>query len=93
MLPNVHVIMPIYNGAKHLSKAIESLIKQSYVDWECLCLDDGSTDRSPSIVEDYARRDGRVLLIRLSHAGIVETLNRGVANSTGRYIASSIATI
>ncbi len=60
---------------------------------KCLCLDDGSTDRSPSIVEDYARRDGRVLLIRLSHAGIVETLNRGVAMSTVDTSPDSIATI
>lgn len=84
--PLVTVLMPMYNGEQYLYEAIESILNQTYRHFELLIINDGSTDRSVSIVESFD--DPR---IRLAHnetnLGIVATLNKGIAMARGKYIA------
>ena len=85
--PEVSVVMPVWNGAKYLREAVQSIITQSFEDFEFLILDDGSTDETPRILEHFARRDSRIRVIDLAHEGIVTALNRGVAEARGDWIA------
>jgi len=85
--PKIAVIMPVWNGEKHLAAAIDSILSQTWTDFEFLILDDGSTDRSTEILADYQTRDSRIRIIRLGHEGIVAALNRGVAEARAGWIA------
>ena len=62
--PLISIIMPVYNGERFLSEAIESIIAQTYENWELLAVDDGSTDNSLQIIEAYAEKDGRIKLLK-----------------------------
>jgi len=87
-VPMVSVVMPVYNCARFLAAAIESILTQTFADFEFLIVDDGSDDATPNIVADYARRDPRIRAFRNSHnEGIVVALNRGLDESRGHYIA------
>lgn len=78
--------MPVYNGEAYLRTAIESILSQSYTDFEFLVIDDGSTDSSPQIVSEY--RDSRIRFVsNKMNLGIAATLNRGFRLARGRYIA------
>jgi hypothetical protein len=79
--------MPIYNAAQDLAASIDSICRQSFSDWELLCVDDGSTDSSNEIVEAIARSDSRIRLIKRSHEGIVASLNAGIQAAQSDLIA------
>ncbi len=80
--------MPVYNGEKYLAEAIESIIKQTFSDFEFLIVDDGSQDGSAKIIREYEGRDGRVRLIQLdTNSGQANAQNRGFAEARGEYIA------
>jgi len=81
------VILPVYNGERYLSETIDSVLAQSYRDYEFLILDDGSCDATPEILERYARLDPRIRLLRHDNHGVGYTLNRGLAEARGRLIA------
>jgi glycosyltransferase involved in cell wall biosynthesis len=84
--PAVTVLMPLYNGEQYLREAIESILGQTFSEFELLVLDDGSTDAGPRIVKGY--RDPRIrLLSNDANLGIAATLNRGIRLANGRYIA------
>jgi len=84
--PIVTVLMPLYNGEKYVRKAVESILLQTWRDFELLIIDDGSSDRGPDIVS--AITDERIILLRnSSNMGVAATLNRGLAMARGRYIA------
>ncbi|MDT8394529.1 MAG: glycosyltransferase family 2 protein [Bacteroidales bacterium] len=84
----VSVLMPVYNGEKYLTEAIESVLKQTYIDFEFLAINDGSTDGTEAIIREYARKDSRVRYIaNEKNLGLVEALNRGLAIAGGKYIA------
>ena len=83
----ISVVMPVWNGAKYLRKAVQSILNQSFSDFEFLILEDGSTDETPRILEQFAKHDSRIRVIHLSHEGIVKALNCGVAESKGEWIA------
>ena len=87
MSPVISVVMPVYNAAKYLVAAIESVRRQSFSSWELLCVDDGSTDGSLEIVRNFATCEPRVRLIACPHRGIVATLNQGVEHCRGEFIA------
>ena len=83
--PFVSVVMPVYNGEKYLYEAIESILKQTYQNFEFLIIDDGSSDTSFEIIKSFS--DYRIHLLRNNdNMGIVYSLNRGIANSRGKYI-------
>ena len=84
--PTVTVLMPVYNGARFLRESIESILNQTFNDFECLIIDDASTDTSREIIRSFT--DPRIKLIEnANHCGLVKTLNRGLALAKGEYIA------
>lgn len=83
----VSVIMSVYNGEKYVRDAIDSVLTQSYSDFEFVIIDDGSTDGSARILRNYAEGDSRVQLIEQANTGLTVALRRGVEASRGIYIA------
>jgi len=86
-MPSVSVILPVYNAEDTLDAAIRSIIGQSVTDFELIVIDDGSTDASSAILEEWAASDDRINPLFLEHAGIVKALNAGLGIAKGRYIA------
>jgi hypothetical protein len=85
-LPKVTVLMPVFNGEAHLREAVESILAQTFTDFEFLVVDDGSTDRSAEIIAAF--RDPRIrLLSNDGNHGLIFTLNRGIDLATGKYLA------
>jgi glycosyltransferase involved in cell wall biosynthesis len=81
------VILPVYNCEKYLDAAILSILKQTYQDFEFIIINDGSSDNSLSIIEDYAKQDQRIKVINQENHGLVYSLNKGIRNAKGEYIA------
>ncbi len=87
-MPQVSVVMPVYNGEKYLAEAIESILAQTFTDFELIIVDDGSTDSSAEIVRSYESRDGRIRFLQLErNMGACIARNRGSAAARGDYIA------
>jgi len=86
-VPAVSVLMPVYDAAPYLARAVESILGQTLRDFEFLIYDDGSTDGSIQIVEGYARRDPRIRLFRKPHAGYAVWLREGVAAANAPFVA------
>ena len=74
----VSVIVPVYNAEKYLTKAIDSIVRQTLEDIEIILVDDGSTDNSPRICDEYARRDNRITVIHKKNAGQAIARNYGL---------------
>ena len=85
--PEISVILPVYNGGRFLRGALDSLLGQTFRDFEIIAVDDGSTDRSNEILETCASADPRVRVMRRANTGIVGALNDGIAAATGEFIA------
>lgn len=84
----VSVIIPVYNSLPFLKDSIESIIAQTYQEWELIIVDDGSTDGSVELIKQYAERDSRIRLILLGeNKGAAIARNRGIQEARGRYIA------
>lgn len=85
-LPKITVIMPVYNGERYIREAIESILNQTFTDFEFLILNDGSTDRSVEIIESYS--DSRIRLIHNEkNLKLIATLNIGIMFARGEYLA------
>ena len=82
----ISVIMPIYNSEKYLKEAIDSVLNQSFKDFELICINDGSTDNSPEILENYRKKDKRIKIINQKNQGLSAARNKGLKNSNGEYI-------
>ena len=85
--PPISVVMSVYNGARFLDQAINSIRGQSYGDFEFIIVDDGSTDATPAILSGHAAADPRIRILPQENRGLIESLNRGFAVATGTYIA------
>lgn len=85
--PLVSVLMPVYNAERYVVEAVESILNQTFTDFEFIIINDGSTDRSLEILQLYARQDKRVRLISRENQGLVKTLNEGVDLAVAPYIA------
>jgi hypothetical protein len=83
----VTVLLPVYDAERYLAEAVESILAQTFSDFELLAIDDGSRDGSTALLERYARRDPRVRLVRRAHSGLVATLNAGLALARGELVA------
>ena len=83
----VSVIVPVYNGEKYLVRCMDSIVGQTLKETEIICVDDGSSDRSPEILDEYARRDNRVRLISQRNAGAGAARNRGLSEAKGEYLS------
>ena len=71
----ISVILPVYNSEKYISESIISILNQSYQNFELIIVDDGSTDKSSLICENYAQQDNRIILIKNPHKGLTRSLN------------------
>lgn len=86
--PRVSVLLPVFNGEAYLIGAIESILSQSYQDFEILVVDDGSTDRTPDLLKQLQSRDSRLRVFTLEHnQGISSALNTGLQHARGELIA------
>ena len=85
--PGITVLMPVYNGARYLAEAIESVLGQTYRCFELLIMDDGSTDDTPRILAAYAARDARVRIVRHRNMDQPATLNRGLELARHDWVA------
>ena len=86
--PLVSVVMPLYNGERYLAEAIESILSQTFADFEFIIVDDGSTDGSAGIIRDYAARDSRVKVKQLArNSGEAAARNAGIALARGQFVA------
>ncbi|MBN47224.1 MULTISPECIES: glycosyltransferase [unclassified Methylophaga] len=87
MEARISVVMTVYNGSTYLREAVESILNQTYKNYEFIIIDDGSIDNSSEIIKEYAQNDKRIKLISRPNKGIAETLNEGVTIASGKYIA------
>jgi glycosyltransferase involved in cell wall biosynthesis len=83
----ISVVMSVYNGAPTLGSTLDSILGQTERDFECIIVDDGSTDATPAILAEYAARDPRIRVIRQPNAGLTRALIAGCAEARGVYIA------
>ena len=86
-LPPVSVIMAVYNGEAYVGQAIESTLSQTHPHFEFIIVDDGSTDRTGTIIQEYAARDPRIRIISQPNQGQVASLNRALAAATFEWVA------
>lgn len=85
-MKKISIIIPIYNMEKHLSKCIDSILKQTYSDFELILVNDGSTDSSLKICNDYEKKDNRVIVIDKKNGGVSSARNAGLDAARGEYI-------
>jgi glycosyltransferase len=85
-LPLFSVIMPVYNGAPFLHRSIDSILGQSFHDFELIIVDDGSTDSSASICQEYSQKDSRIRLISQSNSGVSAARNTGIEHVSATWI-------
>lgn len=82
----ITVLMPVYNAEKYLREAVESILNQTYADFEFLIINDGSTDETLSILESYSTKDNRIKLLSQKKEGLISALNLGLREAKGKYI-------
>ena len=86
--PKISVLMPAYNADKYISEAIESILNQTFTDFEFIIVDDSSTDKTWEIIQEYAKKDDRIIALQNEvNSKICITLNNGIAIAKGKYIA------
>jgi hypothetical protein len=85
--PVVTVLMPVYNAERFVARTVDSILAQTFGDFEFLIINDGSTDRTPEILRDYARRDERIRLVSRPNTGYVVALNEGLGLARGEFVA------
>ncbi|HEV2292222.1 MAG TPA: glycosyltransferase [Tepidisphaeraceae bacterium] len=85
--PAISVVMSVYNGERYVAEAVESVLGQTFADFEFILMDDGSTDGSPALLKQYAQRDPRVRLVSRPNRGLTKTLNEGLGLARGQFVA------
>lgn len=80
------IVVPVYNVAPYLSECLDSVMAQCFGDWECICVDDGSTDGSGAILDDYAAKDKRLRVVHQTNSGVSAARNAGLAVASGEWM-------
>ena len=86
MRPMVSIIVPIYNAEQYLRRCVDSILNQEYTDFELLLVNDGSTDASGDICEEYGDQDPRVIVIQKDNTGVSDSRNRALDRARGKYL-------
>lgn len=86
-MPKISVIIPVYNVEKYLRECLESVLSQTMTDIEIILLDDGGKDGCPAIIDEYAKKDGRIIAVHKQNGGYGQTCNTGFEKAAGEYIA------
>lgn len=84
--PEISIIVPIYKVERYLPECLDSIIRQTFTDWECILVDDGSPDNCGKICDEYAARDPRFRVIHQKNGGVSAARNSGISNARARYI-------
>lgn len=82
----VSIVVPVYNTEKYLDNCLDSVLNQTYENWEAIVVDDGSSDSSGDICDEYAKRDKRIRIFHMENHGVSYARNRGLEESSGQYI-------
>ena len=82
MIPKISVVVPCYNQGKYLSEALDSVLAQSLQEWECIVVDDGSTDNSADVAKAYCAKDNRIRYVYQENAGPSAARNKGVSKTS-----------
>ena len=85
-LPKVSIIVPVYNVAPYLRQCMDSIINQTYRNIEIICVDDGSTDESGEILDEYAKSDNRISEAHTNNSGVASARNTGLSLASGEYL-------
>ena len=85
-MAEISVIIPVYQVEQYLKECLDSVVHQTFQDWEMICVNDGSPDNSSEILEEYASKDRRIKFISQDNLGLSGARNTGLDNATGRYI-------
>ena len=85
-MPIVSIIIPAYNSGNYLAETLGSVLSQTYSDWECIILDDGSTDNTFSIAQEYSKKDNRFYYFHQTNQGPAVARNNAIRRSIGEYI-------
>lgn len=85
-MPKVSIIVPIYKAEKYLNRCIDSILAQTFTDWELLLIDDGSPDKSGDICDEYAKKDTRIRVFHKKNGGVSSARNLGLDNVQGEYV-------
>src|SRR5215212_526256 len=86
-MPRISVVVPIYNVEAYLAECLQSLVDQTFGDFEAIVVDDGSLDRSRAIAEEFAARDERFRVVEQPNGGLGKARNTGAAYATGEFLA------
>lgn len=86
-VPEISVVMSVYNGERYLAESIQSILDQTFSDFEFIIIDDGSTDGSLDILQFYMKKDDRIILMSRENKGLIASLNEGICLAKGKYIA------
>jgi glycosyltransferase involved in cell wall biosynthesis len=86
MKTTITIIIPVFNDEKNISRCINSVLSQTYTDFECLIIDDGSTDKTSSICDDYSKKDKRIKVFHKENEGISKTRQYGIDHANGEYV-------
>ena len=84
--PLISIIVPVYNVEKYLRQCLDSIIAQTFADWECILVDDGSKDKSGSICDEYAQKDNRFKVIHKLNGGVSSARNLGIEEAKGKWL-------
>lgn len=84
-MAEISVVIPVYNVEKYLTECLDSLLAQTFTDWEAICVNDGSKDSSLSILQQYAEKDCRIRILDQDNSGAAASRNNGMKLATGRY--------
>ena len=84
--PFFSIIIPVYNVAPYLRECLDSVLAQTFKDWECICVDDGSTDGSGEILDEYAEKDARIRVLHQGNAGVSLARELGLSKAIGNYV-------
>ena len=87
MSPKISVLVPVYNAEQYLSNCLNSILQQTFQDFEVVCLNDGSLDKSFGILEEFAQKDKRVRVLSQKNSGVANTRNRLLDEAKAAYIA------
>lgn len=85
MVPNISVIVPVHNMERWISQCLDSILSQTYMDFELILVDDGSTDNSRSLCDEYAAKDARIQALHIPNGGVSNARNTGLALAQGRF--------
>ena len=85
-MPAISIIIPVYNVEKYLKRCLDSVLNQTFTDWEAICVNDGSPDNSDKILAEYAARDKRFKIVNKQNGGLSDARNAGFPHAHGEYI-------